>query len=75
MPALQSGCYKITWENCEDLPSPMCRASAVLHNEKVHVMAGVAPDDDTYRLYLVMTFPPITGIDSHPLDMLMVYCK
>ena len=27
----------------------MCVASAVLHNEKVHVMAGCAPDDDTYR--------------------------
>ena len=27
----------------------MCHASAVLHNEKVHVMAGDAPDDDTYR--------------------------
>ena len=25
----------------------MCAASAVLHNEKVHVMAGDAPDDDT----------------------------
>ena len=49
MPALQSGCYELTWENCEDLPSPMCYASAVLHNEKVYVMAGVAPDNDTYR--------------------------
>ena len=49
MPALQSGCYELTWEKCADLPSPMYRASAVLHNEKVHVMAGVAPDDDTLR--------------------------
>ena len=49
MPALQSGCYEITWENCEDLPSPICHASVVLHNEKVHVMAGGAPDRDTYR--------------------------
>ena len=47
MPALQSGCYKLTWENCTDLPSPMYLASAVLHNEKVHVMAGNAPDVDT----------------------------
>ena len=27
----------------------MCYASAVLHNEKVHVMAGPAPDKDTLR--------------------------
>ena len=47
MPALQSGCYELTWEKCADLPSPMCYPSAVLHNEKVHVMAGHAPDDDT----------------------------
>ena len=47
MPALQSGCYELTWEKCPDLPSPMCHASAVLHNEKVYVMAGLAPDDDT----------------------------
>ena len=49
MPALQSGCYELTWEKCADLPSPMCYASAVLHNEKVHVMAGDAPDKDTLR--------------------------
>ena len=49
MPALQSGCYELTWEKCADLPSPMYAASAVLHNEKVHVMAGVTPDDDTLR--------------------------
>ena len=49
MPALQSGCYELTWEKCPDLPSPMCLASAVLHNEKVHVLAGLAPDDDTSR--------------------------
>ena len=49
MPALQSGCYELTWEKCADLPSPICAASAVLHNEKVHVMAGAAPDKDTYR--------------------------
>ena len=48
MPALQSGCYELTWEKCADLPSPMCYASAVLHNEKVYVMAGAAPDNDTY---------------------------
>ena len=49
MPALQSGCFKLTWEKCADLPSPMYGASAVLHNEKVHVMAGNAPDKDTLR--------------------------
>ena len=49
MPALQSGCYELTWEKCPDLPSPMCHASAVLHNEKVYVMAGLAPDNDIYR--------------------------
>ena len=47
MPALQSGCYELTWENCADLPAPMIYASAVLHKEKVHVMAGTAPDFDT----------------------------
>ena len=54
MPALQSGCYELTWEKCPDLPSPMCHASAVLHNEKVYVMAGLAPDDDT--LHYVFTY-------------------
>ena len=49
MPALQSGCYELTWEKCADLPSPMYAASAVLHNDKVHVMAGAAPDKDTLR--------------------------
>ena len=48
MPALQSGCYELTWEKYADLPSPMFAASTDLHNEKVHVMAGAAPDDDTY---------------------------
>ena len=54
MPALQSGCYELTWEKCADLPSPMYAASAVLHNEKVHVMAGTTPDDDT--LHYVYTY-------------------
>ena len=45
MPALQSGCYELTWEKCAELPAPMYYASAVLHNEKVHIMAGFAPDD------------------------------
>ena len=54
MPALQSGCYELTWEKCADLPSPMYLASAVLHNEKVHVMAGDAPDDNT--LHYVYTY-------------------
>ena len=54
MPALQSGCYELTWENCADLPAPMIYASAVLHKEKVHVMAGLAPDVDT--LHYVFTY-------------------
>ena len=48
MPALQSGCYKLTWEECADLPSPMYDASAVLHKENVYVMAGDAPQIETY---------------------------
>ena len=48
MPALQSGCYGLTWERCADLPSPMCAISAVLHDKKVYIMAGDAPDNDTY---------------------------
>ena len=48
MPALQSDCYQLTWENCTDLPSPMFDASAVHHNGNVYVMAGVAPQDDTH---------------------------
>ena len=47
MPALQSGCYQLTWENCTDLPSPMFDASAVHHNDNVYVMAGDAPQYDT----------------------------
>ena len=46
---LQSGLFKLTWEKCADLPAPMYYPSAVLHNDKVHVMAGSAPDRDTYR--------------------------
>ena len=47
MPALQSGCYELTWENLADLPSPMYAASAVLHKVNIYVMAGGAPHDDT----------------------------
>ena len=47
MPALQSGCYQLTWENCTDLPSPMYYASAVRHNDNVYVMGGDAPQYDT----------------------------
>ena len=47
VPALQSGCYQLTWENCTDLPSPMYNASAVRHHDNVYVMAGDAPQDDT----------------------------
>ena len=46
MPALQSGCYEITWEWCAELPSPMYYVSAVLLDEKVYIMAGCASDDD-----------------------------
>ena len=52
VPALQSGCYTITWERCADLPSPMYQISAVLHDKKVYIMAGSAPGDDTlYHVY------------------------
>ena len=47
MPALQSGCYELTWEKCASLPSPMYAASAVLHKENIYVMAGAAPQRDT----------------------------
>ena len=57
MPALQSSCYELTWEKCADLPSPMCVASAVLHNEKVHVMAGLAPDKDNLRYVFSYDIP------------------
>ena len=48
MPALQSGCYELTWEKCADLPSPMYIASAVLHKENIYVMAGGTPQNETY---------------------------
>ena len=47
MPALQSGCFELTWENRANLPSPMYAASAVLHKENIYVMAGGAPQNDT----------------------------
>jgi len=46
--ALLSGCYELSWEKCADLPSPLYGASAVLHKEKVYVMAGDAPQGETY---------------------------
>ena len=48
MPALQSGCYELTWENLANLPSQMYAASAVLHKENIYVMAGGAPQRDTH---------------------------
>ena len=48
MPALQSGCYELTWENRANLPLPMYNASAVLHKENIYVMAGSAPQYDTH---------------------------
>ena len=47
VPALQSGCYELTWEKCADLPSPMYGTSAVLHRENIYVMAGSTPQDET----------------------------
>ena len=49
VPALQSGYYELTWEKCADLPSPMYGASAVLHKENIYVMAGDAPQRETYN--------------------------
>ena len=49
MPALQSGCFELTWENRANLPSPIYNASAVLHKENIYVMAGDAPQYDTYE--------------------------
>ena len=54
MPALQSGCYELTWEKCADLPSPMYDVSTVLHKENIYVMAGNAPQDET--LYYVFSY-------------------
>ena len=65
MPALQSGCYELTWEKCADLPSPMLAASAVLHNEKVRVMAGTAPDIATL-LYVFSYDIPSNRWDTLP---------
>ena len=48
MPALQSGCFELTWENRANLPSPMYGASAVLHKENIYVMAGGAPQRETH---------------------------
>ena len=48
MSALQSGCYQLTWEKSADLPSPMYHASAVLHKKNIYVMAGDAPQRETY---------------------------
>ena len=48
MPALQSGRFELTWENRADLPSPMYNGSAVLHKENIYVMAGDAPQRETY---------------------------
>ncbi|XP_065884376.1 uncharacterized protein [Dysidea avara] len=58
IPALQSGCYELTWEKCKDLPFPLFCASVALLNEKVYVMAGTAPEDDIFDhvyCYSIMT--------------------
>lgn len=53
----------------------MFAASAVLNNEKVHVMAGAALMMIYLTLYMFIAFPPTTGIHYHPLDTLVVYYK
>ena len=62
--ALQSGYYKLTWEKCADLPSPLYYASVALHDNKVYAMAGDAPDLDT--LYYVYVY----DINSNKWDKL-----
>ena len=65
-PALLSHCYDLSWQECADLPSALCFASAALLDNKVYVMAGEAPEDDAYRYVYVYdingdqwdTFPP-----------------
>ena len=52
-PALLSDCYELHWEECADLPSALGFASAALHDNKAYVMAGEAPEDDTYNLVYV----------------------
>ena len=52
-PALLSNCYKLSWQDCADLPSALCFASAALHDNKAYVMAGKAPEDDTYHFVYV----------------------
>ena len=54
MPALKSGYYELTWEKCAQLPSSMYGGSAVLHKENIYVMAGNAPQNDTY--YYVFSY-------------------
>jgi len=49
VPALQSNSYKLTWEKCADLPSPLYYASVALHDNKIYTMAGMAPDRETYN--------------------------
>ena len=49
VPALQSGCYELSWEKCADLPSPLYHASVALHDNKVYTIAGAAPNKETYK--------------------------
>ena len=45
---LQSGNYNINWTRCADLPSPMYGASVAGDDEVIYVVAGCAPDVNTY---------------------------
>lgn len=49
VPALHSGHYELSWQKCADIPIPMYSASAVLHNDKLYITAGDAPNDDAYK--------------------------
>ena len=53
MPALQSGFYQLTWEQCAHLPSPLYNASVALHDNKIYTMAGDTPDRETYNYVYV----------------------
>ena len=53
VPALQSGCYELIWENCADLPLPLYSASVALHDNKVYTMAGGALGKEAYKYVYV----------------------
>ena len=49
--------FELTWEKCADLPAPMYYPLAVLHNEKVYVTAGTAPDNDAFDNVFTYNIP------------------